>query len=94
MVFPQGIQTPDYLIEGDRFDLKSPIGGGKNTIYGLIAKKRKQANNFIVDISNCPLRVEEIEKQIENLYTSPRTRFLEKVVLIKGTEVLKVYGRK
>lgn len=94
VVFPQGIQTPDYLIDGDRFDLKSPTGKGKNLVYGLIAKKRKQANNFIIDISECPLAVEEVEMQIERLYTSPRVGFLETIVLMKDMEVLKVYGRK
>ena len=94
VIFPQGIQTPDYMIDGDRFDLKSPIGKGKNVIYGLIAKKRKQANNFVIDISECPLSEEEVEIQIENLYFSPRVGFLEKIVLIKNGEILKVYGRR
>ena len=94
VVYPQGIQTPDYLIDGERFDLKSPTGSGKNLIYGLIAKKRKQAGNFIIDISKCPLSEKEVEKQIENLYTSPRLGFLEKVILIKDGEVIKVYSRK
>lgn len=94
VVFPQGVKTPDYLIGGDRFDLKSPIGRGKNVIYGLIAKKRRQADNFIIDISECPLSVKEVERQIESLYTSPRLGFLEKIVLMKNEEVLKVYGRK
>lgn len=40
IMFPQGIQTPDYLIDGDRFDLKSPAGRGKNLLYGMLAKKR------------------------------------------------------
>ena len=30
IVYPQGIKTPDYLIDGERFDLKSPTGEGKN----------------------------------------------------------------
>ncbi len=94
IVFPLGIQTPDYLIDGDRFDLKSPIGRGKNLIYGLVAKKRKQSDNFIIDISGCPLSEEEIMRQIEGLYFSPRVGFLEKVVLMKNGEVLKVYDRK
>ncbi len=94
VVYPQGIQTPDYLIDGERFDLKSPTGRGKNLIYGLIAKKRKQADNFIVDISQCPLSREEVEKQIESLYISPRLGFLGKVVLVKAGEILKVYSRK
>ena len=94
ILFPQGIQTPDYLINGNRFDLKSPTGIGKNLIYGLLSKKRRQSDNFVVDISDCPLSEEEIEGQIESLYTSPRTGFVQKIVLMKGAEVLKVYGRK
>lgn len=94
VMHPQGIQTPDYMIDGDRFDLKSPTGRGKNVIYGLIAKKRKQADNFIIDISDCPLSVGEVKKQIESLYTSPRLGFLDQIVLMKNEEVLKVYRRK
>lgn len=94
IVYPQGIQTPDYLIDGERFDLKSPTGSGKNLIYGLIAKKRKQAGNFVIDISRCPLDEKEIEKQVENLYMSSRLGFLEKVVLMKNEKILKVYSRK
>lgn len=63
-------------------------------IDGLIAKKRKQTDNFNIDISDCPLGVEEIEKQIERLYRSPRLGFLEMIVLMKNVEVLKVYSRK
>ncbi len=40
------------------------------------------------------MSVEDIEIQIENLYISPRVGFLEKVVLMKKGEVLKVYRRK
>ena len=29
VMYPQGIQTPDYLIDGQRYDLKSPTGKGK-----------------------------------------------------------------
>ena len=63
-------------------------------IYGIIEKKHKQADNFIIDISECPLSVEEVERQIESLYTSPRLGFLEQIILMKNEEVLKVYGRK
>lgn len=94
VMHPKGIQTPDYMIDGNRFDLKSPTGRGKNLIYGLVAKKRKQADNFIIDISGCPLSEEEIMRQIADLYFSPRVGFLEKVVLMKNGEVLKVYERK
>lgn len=94
VVYPQGIQTPDYLIDGERFDLKSPTGKGKNLLYGLIAKKKAQSHNFIIDISECPLNTEELERQTEQLYRSWRVRFLEKLVFIKDGKIVKVYNRK
>ena len=94
IMYPQGIQTPDYLIDGERFDLKSPTGKGRNLLYGLIAKKKKQSHNFIIDITNCPLNIEELEIQVERLYGSWRVGFLEKLVFIKNNEIVKVYSRK
>lgn len=94
MVFPQGIQTPDYLIDGERFDLKSPIGRGNNLLYGMIAKKKEQSHNFIIDITNCPLSMEELEGQAGRLYGSWRVSFLEKLVFMKNCEIVKVLSRK
>ena len=93
VMYPQGIQTPDYLIDGERYDLKSPTGRGKNLLYGLIAKKYKQAHNFIIDITNCPLSMEELERQAERLYKSQRTGFLETMVFLKNEEIVKVLCR-
>ena len=94
VLYPQGVQTPDYLIDGERFDLKSPTGRGKNLLYGLIAKKKNQSHNFIIDVTNCPLSMEELEIQTNDLFRSPRTGFLEKIVFIKGNEVIRVFSRK
>lgn len=94
IVFPQGIQTPYYLIDGERFDLKSPVGRGKNLLYGMIAKKKEQSHNFIIDITNCPLSMEELEEQAERLFGSWRVGFLEKLVFMKNGEIVKVLSRK
>lgn len=91
--YPLGVQTPDYLIDGERFDLKSPTGKSKELFYNMISKKRKQASNFIFDLTNCPLSDNEIKRQIESLYFSRHTRFVDKIVVMKRGEVLKVYGR-
>ncbi len=91
--YPLGVQTPDYLIDGERFDLKSPTGKSKELFYNMISKKRKQASNFIFDLTDCPLSDDEIKRQIESLYFSRHTRFVDKIVVMKRGEVLKVYGR-
>ena len=48
----EGIKTPDYIINGKKFDLKEIKGNSKNSLYNALGKQRKQANNFIFDISN------------------------------------------
>lgn len=90
---PQGIQTPDYLIDGERFDLKTPTGRSKELFYNVVSKKRKQASSFIFDVTDCPLSDDEIRQQIETLYFSRHTRFVDKIVIMKNGEILKVYER-
>ena len=60
--FPEGIQTPDYLINGERYDLKSPM--------------------------------DELERQSQDLFRSPRTAFLNIIVFLRDRKVLKVLQRK
>jgi len=93
IMYPQGIQTPDYMIDGDRFDLKSPTGRGKGLLYGMLAKKKKQSPNFLFDVTNCPLSDSEIDRQINSIFISNHTRFVECIVLIKNEDVIKVYKR-
>lgn len=94
VMIPQGIQTPDYMIDGECFDLKSPTGRSKDLLYNVVSKKRKQASSFILDVTDCPLSEAEIIKQAGALYFSRHTRFIDKIVIMKDKEILKVYGRK
>ncbi|GFI33095.1 hypothetical protein IMSAGC013_04502 [Lachnospiraceae bacterium] len=94
VMYPQGIQTPDYLIDGERFDLKSLKSSGKNLIYNMVSKKKKQSPNFIFDITNCPLSEDEIEKQIKDVYASVHTKFIKKMVVVKEGEIIKAFDKK
>lgn len=90
---PQGIQTPDYLVDGERFDLKSPTGRSKDLLYNVVSKKMNQASSFIFDVTDCPLSKDAVIKQAEALYFSRRTRFVDKIVIMNNGEILKVYCR-
>lgn len=39
---PQNISTPDYLINGDRFDLKTITGRSNKVVYNAVAKKKSR----------------------------------------------------
>lgn len=90
---PKGIQTPDYLIAGERFDLKEPTGQSKNLLYNMLAKKKKQADNFVIDIAKCSLEEMEIVRQIGQLYTYKHTKFIRCIILIDGDRILHIFER-
>lgn len=45
---PKGIQTADYLWNGEYWDLKEINGNGKNILFHAVENHEKQAKNFIL----------------------------------------------
>ncbi len=91
---PIGIKTPDYIVKNKRYDLKQIKGNGKYVIQGNLKGKQKQADNFIIDITKSEINIEEAVKQIENIYSSKHFLWLDRIVLLKDKEFLKIYKRK
>ena len=90
---PQGISTPDYMFRNKAFDLKELSGTSKNLVYNAISKKKRQASNFILDISTSPLDEKEIARQIEYIYWSRHTTFVQEIIVIKDGKIKKIYER-
>lgn len=91
---PKGIKTPDYLINGNKYDLKEIKGNNENTLYNALAGKKEQAENFIFDVSNSKLELNEINEQINNIYNSKHRSWIEQIVIIKDNELISIYKRK
>lgn len=55
VMVPQGIQTPDYRIDGVLFDLKSPTGRSNDLLYNVVSKKenRLQASFLMSQTALC-----------------------------------------
>lgn len=90
---PLGIKTPDYIIDIEKFDLKEIIGSEKYVIESNLRKKKKQANNFIIDITKSKIDLKEEERQIRSIYISKRYLWIDKIYIIKGNDILKVFKR-
>lgn len=91
---PEGISTPDYLFRGEAFDLKTLSSeAGKNTIFNRIKKARRQAKNFVVDVTQAHLEETVIMEQIEKIYKMKETMFVDQVIFINGRKVVRVVKR-
>ena len=87
--YPKGVSTPDYLVDGMPMDLKTITGAGKYVIEGNLRKAKKQSENVVFDITNCPLPLEEIAGQLDKVYMYGR-RKLDVSVIKQGENILAV----
>lgn len=94
VVYPQNISTPDYLIEGEKWDLKDIFGKGKNVIDGAVKKKKNQADNFVLDITKTELTIDEVDSQVRRIYLSERRKWINNIKIIQNDKVVKEYYRK
>ena len=94
---PPKIKCGDYLINGVRYDLKTPIGDGKNVIDNQVHDKKKQAKNFIINISKINLPTAQIIEQTKSVMASKNRLWVEKIMLVDGKapnlQIVKVFER-
>lgn len=92
---PQGVSTPDYLIRGKGYDLKT-IGrdAGPKTIWNRVKKAKRQAHNFIIDVTEAKhLTDETISKQLEKIFQDDETLFVDEIILIRDGMIAKIVKR-
>ena len=90
---PKGIKTPDYMINGKKYDLKEIFGSTKNTLYNALSGKQKQADNFIFDISKTKLKLNEIIEQVNDIYNSKHRSWVNQIIIIKDEEIIRIFER-
>ena len=91
---PKEVQTPDYIVNNKKFDLKQITGNGKNTLDTAINKKKRQSNNFVFDISKSKMEIKQALSQIDRIYNAKNRTWVNIIVLVKDKIVLKVFKRK
>lgn len=91
---PEGVSTPDYLFRGQAYDLKT-LGpkAGKNAIYNRVKKARRQAKNFVVDITRALLNEAFVDEQLQKIYRMNETAFVDEVIVIDGGTIIKIVKR-
>jgi len=92
----RGVHTADYLINGEKWDLKEIKKDGKDVIRNAIHKRkqRAQAHNFIIDISKYPGNSDDIFNKIDQVFYAYNTKFIEKIMIVKDGGIIKIYKRK
>lgn len=93
--YPLGVSTPDYIIDDEKWDLKTLTKEAtENTIFNRVQKSKKQADNFIIDITKSNLKEDTIYKQVKKVFKVNSTKNVNKILIFKEMDILNVFKRK
>lgn len=91
---PQSVRTADYRFHGKWYDLKTlKPEAGANTIFNRIKNAKGQADGFLIDVTQTTLDDRTIDSQIDKIFWSQDTQFVDEIIIIRGGEIVKVAKR-
>lgn len=83
-------KTPDFLIKGIHWELKTPIGTGKYNIQHLLHAAVQQSKNIIVDARFSKMHITRIKSELK-FHSSITTKGIRRLLLItKDKKVLEI----
>lgn len=94
---PEGIKTADYLWNNEYWDLKKIKQNAKSkhrAIDNILKITKKQAKNFILDITKCKLNNDNIIEQIKKIYIAKNREWIDKIIIFNNNQLIKIYKRK
>ena len=91
---PNGIKTADYLYNNEYWDLKRVFTNGKRIIDNRLNNTRKQASNYIIDISKSSMSNRTAISQIKNIYNSKNRSWIQKIILKGKNKKIYIFQKK
>ncbi len=85
----QGVKTPDVMIDGSAWEIKSPQGSGKQTLERAFKVALKQSENVIFNLRKCKIptlkAVAKLTKEFQQTKSAKRL-----VIITRAGKVIDV----
>lgn len=85
----EGVKNPDFLIDGEIWEAKSPTGSGRHTISNQFSRAGHQAQRMVLDLSRTPI-ADEAALQEVSARLSRHKRLREVLVILKSGDVVRL----
>ena len=82
-------KTPDFDIDGAKWELKSPMGNSSRTIENNRSTARRKSANLIIDLSRAKIHQRRAVARI-NFYLSQPNQFKRVLVITKAKKVIEI----
>lgn len=93
--YPQKIRTADYVLNGVKFDLKSPTGSTDNTVPHQVEEMKGQAAGLVLDISKIKLPKSRAIEKLKETYNKGNKIYLhlDMTIVVDEGKVIHVFER-
>ena len=89
-----GIKTPDLMIKGSIWEIKSPIGKGKHNIQHQFSRSGKQSMNIVLDSRRSIMSEMMFKRRAMHEFRENKNIKCLVVISKKGKVVLEEYKKK
>lgn len=89
VIRPASFRTPDFDVNGVKWELKSPMGSSARTIENNMRAARKQSVNIVVDLGRIKLHQRRAISRI-NFYLSKPNQFKKVLVITKSKKIIAI----
>jgi hypothetical protein len=86
---PANFRTPDFEVNGIKWELKSPMGSSARTIENNMRTARKQSKNLVIDLSRIKLHQRRALSRV-NFFLSKPNQFEKVFVITKTRKVIEI----
>ncbi len=87
-IYAKGVFTPDLIMDGQRWEIKSPCGNSKRTIENNYRNASLQSMNIIFDLRRIGLSEKVAIKYIEQQFNLRRGKIKRVMVISKNEKIL------
>ncbi len=94
ILFPQKIRTPDYIWEGDSWDLKTINSHSKNTLSTAVKNIKGQSENIILDLKIDSYTDDILVNELRRIYNNKRYEYLNKTLILRESKLIGIFKRK
>ncbi|GAX46776.1 minor capsid protein [Pseudolactococcus reticulitermitis] len=95
---PKYTKNPDYLFNGELFELKTPKpknnGGSVENFKQVIKRALKQTPKVIINIEKYEIDVEEILNSMGRIFNSPDIKDLDTLIIVNDKTIIDIFKRK
>lgn len=91
---PKRVRSPDYLWDGEWWDLKSVYSHGRNTVTTSIGNARGQSENVILNLVDSSYEDSDVYIEMSRVFNSGRYAYIKRILVVEDYRVRFVFKRK